>query len=312
MSLSFHQNLSHWLKQCLYYSEYLIAKSCINLLKTLSPEQASNFGGMICRTLGTKLPVSKTADRNLQLVMPDLSRQERQEIIAGVWENIGRTVGEFPHLSDLQHNTEQGAGWDITGEHHLIEQAKRKGPVLFVSGHLGNWEMLPPGVAKYGVPFSSFFRAASNPYVNELILQLRYQAMRQKIPMFAKGAKGAKQALRHLLQGKRLGVLSDQKMNDGIQVQFFGKPAMTSSAVANLALKLRCPIIPGYVKRLGPARLRIIVEAPIDYSDLTEHNIETIRILTQRINDKIEEWIRKQPEQWLWLHKRWPKEYYKP
>ncbi|MUH05497.1 lysophospholipid acyltransferase family protein [Commensalibacter melissae] len=312
LPLPSRQIISNWLKQCLYYGEYLIAEICINLLQKLSPEQASNLGGWICQKIGTKLPVSKIADRNLKFVMPDLSLQQRQKIIAGVWENLGRTVGEFPHLANLEQNTKQGAGWEIIGENYLIGQAKRKGPVLFVSGHLGNWEMLPPGVAQYGVPFSSFFRAASNPYVNELILQLRYQAMQQKIPMFAKGAKGAKQALRHLLQGKRLGVLSDQKMNDGIRVNFFGKPAMTSSAVASLALKLRCPIIPGYVKRLGPARLRIIVETPIDYSDLVENNIENVRILTQRINDKIEEWIRKQPEQWLWLHKRWPKEYYKP
>ncbi len=311
LSLPSCQLIYSQFKQSLYYGEYLIAKSCIRLLQTLSPEQASNLGGIICRTIGTKLPVSKIADKNLKLVMPNFSKEERKKIIADIWENLGRTVGEFPHLAYLEQDTEQGAGWEITGENYLIKQVKHKGPILFVSGHLGNWEMLPPGVAKYGVPFSSFFRAASNPYINKLILQLRYQAMQQKIPMFAKGAKGAKQALKHLLQGKRLGVLSDQKMNDGIQVNFFGKPAMTSSAIANLALKLRCPIIPGYVKRLGPARLRIIVEEPIDYSDLTVNNIKNIQILTQRINDKIEEWIKKQPEQWLWLHKRWPKEFYK-
>lgn len=305
------QNLSSLLKHGLYYGEYLIAKSCITLLRHLSPEQASNLGGMICRVIGTKLPVCKIADRNLSLFMPELTAKDRKKMIAKIWENLGRTVGEFPHISQLQQNTKTGAGWEIIGEKYLIEQAKHSGPVLFVSGHLGNWEMLPPGVAKYGVPFSSFFRAASNPFVNDLILDLRYQAMGQKIPMFAKGAKGAKKALKHLLQGKKLGVLSDQKMNDGIKVNFFGKPAMTSSAVANLALKLRCPIIPGYVQRLGPARLRIVVEAPIDYTALTDHNKKNVQILTQYLNDKIEGWIKQQPEQWLWLHKRWPKEYYK-
>lgn len=310
MSKFTQQTLSTFFKQSLYYGEYLIAKSCIALLQHLSPEQASTVGGIICRTIGTKLPVSKIADQNLQLAMPHLTMIERKHIIAKIWENLGRTVGEFPHIPHLQQNTSQGAGWEIIGEEYLTEQANRSGPVLFVSGHIGNWEMLPPGVAKYGVPFSSFFRAASNPFVNELILNLRYQAMGQTIPMFAKGAKGAKQALKHLLQGKRLGVLSDQKMNDGINVKFFGKPAMTSSAVASLALKLRCPIIPGYVQRLGPARLRIVVEPPLDYTMLTNHSRENVQILTQKINDILERWIKQQPEQWLWLHKRWPKEYY--
>lgn len=305
------KKIKPYLQSFLQYNEYILAKGCLSLLRSLSPERASNIGGYICRQIGTRLPVSKTADKNLQLVMPHLTVEERQKIIGGVWENLGRTVAEFPHLARLKHNTPDGPGWEVVGGEYLTEQSKKTGPVLFVSGHIGNWEMLPLGVGKYGTPFSSFFRAASNPYVNDLILQLRYEAMGQKIPMFAKGSKGARQALKHLLQGHRLGVLSDQKMNDGIKVQFFGKPAMTSSAVASLALKLKCPIIPGYVQRLGPARLRIVVEPPIDYSEFSENNLENIHHLTQVINDKLESWIKQNPDQWLWLHKRWPKEYYK-
>lgn len=311
MPILHSKKIKPYLQSFLQYNEYILAKGCLSLLRSLSPERASNIGGYICRQIGTKLPVSKTANKNLQLVIPHLTTQERQKIIGGVWENLGRTVAEFPHLSHLKHNTPHGPGWEVVGGEYLTEQSKKTGPVLFVSGHIGNWEMLPLGVGKYGTPFSSFFRAASNPYVNDLILQLRYEAMGQKIPMFAKGSKGARQALKHLLQGHRLGVLSDQKMNDGIEVQFFGKPAMTSSAVASLALKLKCPIIPGYVQRLGPARLRIVVEPPIDYSEFSENNLENIHHLTQVINDKLEGWIKQNPDQWLWLHKRWPKEYYK-
>ncbi|MDI2091262.1 lysophospholipid acyltransferase family protein [Commensalibacter oyaizuii] len=300
------QSFHHFLQ----YNEYILAKGCLSLLRCLSPEQSSNLGGILCKIIGTKLPVSRIADRNLQLAIPELTKAQRQHIISKVWENLGRTVGEFPHLATLTLNPPKGPGWEVVGSEYLIEQSKKSGPVLFVSGHIGNWEMLPPAVAKFGVPFSSFFRAASNPYVNDLILQLRYETMGYEVPMFPKGAKGARQALKHLLSGQRLGVLSDQKMNDGIKVQFFGKPAMTASAVASLALKLQCPIIPGYVKRIGPARLRMIVEPPIDYSEFSQNTPENIQKLTQIINDILEKWIRQQPEQWLWLHKRWPKELY--
>lgn len=288
------------------YIEYLLVKGIFAFLRKLSPECSSNLGGWVGRFLGPKLPVSKIAHQNLQLVMPELSEHKRNKIIRGMWDNLGRNIGEFPHLSKLKENTPIGPGWEVVGAQYLTEQEKHGGAVIFVSGHLGNWEMLPMGVARYGVPFSSFYRAANNKRVNKLILDLRAEAMGCSIPMFPKGAKGARQALKHLIQGGRLGVLSDQKMNDGIEVPFFGKPAMTSSAVASLALRLECPVIPGYVERLGPARLRIIVEPPIKYS-LNRNNNESITILTGIINNKIEGWIRKKPEIWLWIHKRWPK-----
>lgn len=294
----------------LYFIEYVLAKICIHFCRLLTPEQASNLGGWICRTIGPFLPQSEIADKNLLLAMPELSACERKLMIKKIWEHLGRIVCEFPHINQLQENTTEGAGWEIIGSNYLTEHAKKNGAVLFVSGHIGNWEMLPPGVARYGMPFSSFFRAASNPYVNQLILHLRYEAMGGEIPMFPKGATGARQALKHVLQGNRLGVLSDQKMNDGVELQFFGQPAMTSSAVASLALRLQCPIIPGYVERLGPARLRIVVEPPIDYTSFNQNKPENIRKLTQVINDTLEKWIRKNPEQWLWLHKRWPNKFY--
>ncbi|NHO19970.1 lysophospholipid acyltransferase family protein [Acetobacter oeni] len=287
--------------------EAALAGFALTLLRRLRPEKASDLGGAICRMAGPFLPASKVADRNLRLAMPELDAAARKKVIRGVWENLGRTVGEFPHIPTLVENAPFGPGYEVSGAEHLIAQAEHGGPVLFVSGHIGNWEMLPPGVAKYGVGFASFYRAAGNPLVDRMIRDLRNAAMETPLPLFAKGARGAREALAWVAKGNRLGMLVDQKMNDGIEARFFGHPAMTAPALAAMALKFRCPVIPGHVQRLGPARLRIVVEAPMLLPDSGNRQTD-VALLTQMINDRLENWIRICPESWLWLHRRWPKE----
>lgn len=291
--------------------EAAVARFLLGAFLKMGPVKASNFAGRVTRFVGPLLPVSKVADRNLQIAIPSLTRPQRKLIVKGVWENLGRTVGELPHLSRLQENTPSGPGFEVQGAEHLLEQARRGGSVLFVSGHIGNWEMLPPGVARHGTPFASFYRAAGNPLIDDMIRKLRDAAMAPTpMPLFAKGARGAREALVYVAKGGRLGMLVDQKMNDGVEARFFGQPAMTAPALAAMALRYRCPVIPGYVERLGPARLRIVVEPPMTLPDTgdKQHDLETF---VQMVNDRLESWIRRKPESWLWLHRRWPKALYR-
>ncbi|MFT9025178.1 lysophospholipid acyltransferase family protein [Acetobacter indonesiensis] len=291
--------------------EAALAKGLLAVFKKMGPVWASDFAGCASRFIGPLLPVSRIADKNLQLAMPELNATQRKRIVRGVWENLGRTVGELPHLSTLKENTHSGPGFEVVGAEYLEEQARNGGSVLFMSGHIGNWEMLPPGVARHGTPFASFYRAAANPLIDQMIRSLRDAAMQPTpTPLFAKGARGAREALAYVSKGGRLGMLVDQKMNDGVEASFFGRPAMTAPALAAMALRYRCPVIPGYVERLGPARLRIIVEAPLQLPD-TEDKKQDLTLLVQMINDRLEQWIRKKPESWLWLHRRWPKELYR-
>ncbi|MCC6103669.1 lysophospholipid acyltransferase family protein [Acetobacter sp.] len=291
--------------------EAAVARCLLGAFLKMGPVKASNFAGRVARFVGPLLPVSKVADRNLQIAMPSLTRPQRKRIVKGVWENLGRTVGELPHLSRLQENTPSGPGFEVQGVEHLLEQARRGGSVLFVSGHIGNWEMLPPGVARHGAPFASFYRAAGNPLIDDMIRKLRDAAMAPTpMPLFAKGARGAREALVYVAKGGRLGMLVDQKMNDGVEARFFGQPAMTAPALAAMALRYRCPVIPGYVERLGPARLRIVVEPPLILPD-TGDKQRDLETLVQMVNDRLESWIRRKPESWLWLHRRWPKALYR-
>ena len=293
----------------LYRAEAALVAALLALLGRLPPASASNLGGFIARLIGPWLPVSGVAHRNLRLALPELDARSHRRIVRGAWENLGRTVGELPHIASLRQNTPSGPGWEMVGEEHLRVLAARGGPAIFFSGHIANWEMMPPVLAAYGIVVSSMYRGAKNPYVDRILIGLRHRALGREVSMFPKGAAGARAALAHLNRGGFLGMLMDQKMNDGIKARLFGREAMTAPALAALALRMRCPVIPGHVERIGPARFRLVCEAPMELPDSGDRRAD-IAVVTQGVNDWLERWIRARPEEWLWLHRRWGKELY--
>ena len=290
----------------LHRVEGALARGALRLLRALGPVRASNLCGAVARAVGPLLPVSRVAHANLRAAMPELDAAARRRVVRGVWENLGRTVGELPHLAGLGPAA-AGPGWELAGAEALRPLLARDGPAILFSGHIGNWEALPVAAAAAGAPFHSMYRTIENREIDALLLDLRRRAMRYDVQMFPKGAAGAIQAMRHLRAGGRLGMLMDQKMNDGIPARFFGLPAMTAPALAVLALRLRCPVIPGWVERTGPARFRVTCEPPMTLPDSGDRDAD-IAALTQAMNDRLEAWIRAKPEGWLWLHRRWPKE----
>lgn len=288
----------------LWRLEAVLVRACLLLLHALGPVRASNFGGAVARAIGPRLPVSRVAHRNLRLTMPELNEAARRRILRGVWDNLGRTVAELPHLADLKR-TADGPGWEMPDEAIMREVAVRGGPGIFFSGHIGNWEMLPPVVAAFGMMMSSVYRAPQNPFIDRMVGRLRMAALGEDVPMFPKGAAVGRAAFQYLARGGWLGLLMDQKLNDGIAVPLFGRPAMTSPALAALALRFRCPVVPGHVERIGPARFRMIPEPPLMLPETGDREAD-IASLTRQVNECLERWIRARPESWLWLHRRWP------
>ncbi len=276
-------------------------------LRALGPVAASDAAAAVARGIGPLLPVSRVADANLRLALPELDAPARARVVRGVWDNLGRTIGELANLDRLRRSAE-GPGWEIAGEAPVQAIVAAGGPAVIVSGHLANWELLTPVGAQCGLRVGGFYRAAGNPYVDRIIGAYRSRAM-PGVPLFAKGAAGGRAAFAHLKSGGVLGILADQKLNDGIAATLFGHRAMTAQAAATFALRFRCPLLPAYVVRLGPARLRIVVEPPLTLPDSGDRDAD-ILALTEAINRRLESWVRERPESWLWLHLRWPKEMY--
>ncbi|MCX5615835.1 lauroyl acyltransferase [Bombella sp. TMW 2.2559] len=294
-----------------HHLEAWVLQGCLWCAGKLPASLSSRMGGAIARHIGVFLPSSRIADLNLQRAFPALSKQDRQRIIQGCWNNIGSTLAELPHLPALPSHPKNGPGWHVLNE-DLLHQARQSGrPVIFFSGHLGNWELMPLIVARYGLGFSPFYRAPNNPLVDQLLCTIRRKIAGVPMSFFPKGRQGARDAVRHLARGGHLGVLGDQKMNDGIEVSFFGYPTMTAPAAAALALRFNALIVTGYVWREGPARLVLDVTTCIDPQEMTSSSRhEMIHCLTQKLSDELEGWITKRPENWLWLHRRWEKPYY--
>jgi KDO2-lipid IV(A) lauroyltransferase len=281
-------------------------RALARILGALPADTASDVAGAAASAIGPLLPVSSVAQANLRAAMPELDAAARRRVVRGVWNSLGRTAGEFPHVGRLPRGSASGPGWELEGEDIVAELARRGGPAIFFSGHIGNWEILPVAAAASGVTCASLYRGAQNAAVDALIRQIRETAAGQRLLYFRKGAKGARQTLAHLARGGYLAALVDQKMNDGIESRLFGLPAMTAPAAASLALHFRCPLVPAICRRVGPARLRLTVEPPLTLPDSTDR-VRNVQDLTQTVNDVLERWIRAEPESWLWLHRRWPK-----
>ncbi|KIL97566.1 Lipid A biosynthesis lauroyl acyltransferase [Paramagnetospirillum magnetotacticum MS-1] len=278
--------------------EALGARAIWALFAALPLDAASGLGGWLGRSIGPLLGgVNRTARKNLKSAFPEKSDAEIKAIIRAMWDNIGRVAGEFPHLHQIATQRVELVGTEYID---LLRDDGRPG--IFISGHVGNWEINGAVAALHGLPLHLVYRAANNPYVEEL-----YRKGRASVAttMIQKGPEGARQALITLKKGGHLGMLVDQKMNDGVPVPFFGRDAMTAPAQAAFATKFKCPLVPARVERLGGAHFRVTVYAPMDFPH-TSDNHEDNRLLLVRINALLEEWIRERPDQWLWVHRRWP------
>lgn len=287
-------------KELAFRCEAIIVWIVFKVFALLPLDAASAVGGWIGRTIGYRLSVTRHARRNLRRFFPDWSDAEREAVIVRMWDNIGRTAGEYPHIPELTYGP--GCRVEIEGMEHFAALRDDGKPGLFFSGHFGNWEILGPFAAHHGIPLHLIYRAATNPYVNWVFTQGRANAGVELIP---KGAAGARKALEKLRNGEHIGMLVDQKMNDGIPAPFFGAEAMTAPALATFSLKYKCPVVPAHIIRRKGARFRIIFDPPMLFENHGDRHADILAAMTE-VNGFLERWIRERPDHWLWLHKRWP------
>lgn len=281
--------------------EYAAALALVGFFRLIGLDAASALAGGFCRHVGPLIrPLSRRAEDNLRTVFPDWSERQVRETAAGVWDNLGRTAAEFAHLGGLR----PGARVEVVGAERLAAIAAGEGPVIFVSGHFANWEAMSIAFHDAGVDYGVVYRAANNPLVDELIINARAKVMsRRQIP---KGKRGARALVETLSAGRSLAMLVDQKLNDGIEAPFMGRPAMTAPTPARLSLKFSVPVMPVSIERLKGAHFRIVAHPPLAFAPSGDTEADVLA-LTTRINEALERDIRARPAQWLWLHRRWPK-----
>ena len=260
---------------------------------------ASALGGALARRIGPFLGISKRARLNLRRAFPELSETEIAGVVAGMWDNLGRVAAEYPHLQKIRV-FEPGGRVETRGLDHVDRAVRAGRRMIIFSGHIANWEIAALAAVQYGISVAQIYRAANNRLVDRMITRFRGDAG-ELIP---KGSVAARRAIATLRRGAHLTMLVDQKMNDGIPVRFFGRPAMTAPALAALALRFDCDVLPVRVERLGGAHFRLTVSPPLPLPRSGNSHADAAALMAQ-VNAILETWIRDRPEQWFWVHRRW-------
>jgi KDO2-lipid IV(A) lauroyltransferase len=271
------------------------------LFSVIGLEAASKLGGWIGRNLLSLLPPDRVARANLAAAFPEKTLEERNQIRRTMWDNLGRVVGEYPHLARFSPKGEDPRITYNLPTGTTLDSLKRQ-PLIFVSAHLANWEMLPILASQLGFDGAALVRPPNNPYVADWVA--RQRRINGPDTMIAKH-NAARPMMAQLRGGKMLCMLVDQKLREGIAAPFFGRDAMTTPAPAALALKTGARIVMAANRRVGGPRFHVTVQPELEFTPSGDEPADVIR-LTAVITARIEEIVRADPGQWLWIHNRWP------
>lgn len=281
------------------FIEYFVVKFFFLLFKLLGLRVSSFIGGIILFTYGLFSKRNIIARKNLLKAFPKISEKENKRIIKEMWFHFGRVIGEYPNLNKIKIGHNQSI--IVENKENLIDPLKKYSNCLFFSAHIGNWELTSHLLTQNGFKIHFIYRAPNNEFVDKLLRKIRIE---YGVGLIKKGNQGAKECLKILKnKGGHLGMLIDQKMNDGITTKFFTKSVKSPSAIAKLALKFNCPIIPAVCFREKSTNFRISYFKPITPSQIKKIGNE--REIMDYLNKYVEQWVKKSPEQWIWFHNRW-------
>ncbi len=289
--------MKNFLKKLKYIFEYIIFYSAQKILLLFGFETAANICSCLARKIGPYLKVSNVARNNLRKI---LGSHNQEQILDEVWDNFGRFIGEFPYINKLSiKEIEQRI--NIEGIEHLTEFNLKNQPFLVFTGHFSNWDFILKLISKLYPKFGIVYRKTNNPYVNQALIDSRTE---DNIHLIAKGPSGVKDLIKAIKNDYSIAMLVDQKMNDGIEVPFFGFPAMTSYAIAKFALQYNYPIVPVQNIRQKRGKFKVIIHPPLKYEKTNDKEQDYYNIML-KINQILESWIRQNPGQWFWFHNRW-------
>lgn len=294
LSIPFGQKLRYGAEAALFFA-------FMALFRIIGLETASRLGGWIGRNIFSWLPPDGIARANLAAAFPEKTPAERNAIRRAMWDNLGRVVGEYPHLGRFSPKGEDPR-ISYSFPPGVTLESFTSQPLMFLSGHFANWEMMPILARQVGLDAAAVVRPPNNTYIADWVA--RQRRINGPATLIAKH-NAARPMLAQLRGGKMLCMLVDQKLREGIAVPFFGRDAMTTPAPAALALKTGARIVFAANRRLPGARFHVTVLPPLDFVPSGDE-ARDIPALTAAITARIEEMVRDNPGQWLWIHQRWP------
>ena len=285
-----------------YFFEFTIIISLFCIFKIIGLRNASNLGSILGKSIGPIFRPKNITKQNIKIGLGEIDVRKEQEIINGMWSNIGRTFAEYVFLKDFKFNRTALNHIKINGSNHLDNIKKSKKSVIFYSGHFANFELMAMELDKFGIKTAAIYRPLNNFFLNPIMeyLRMKYICPNQ-IP---KGRMGMREIIGRVKDGYSIALMVDQRVGEGLRIPFFNKPAHTTTIPAQLALKYNCRLVPIFLERKEGINFEMTVHEPYEIQK-TENADQDTKNITLKINQIIEKMIIKNPTQWLWSHNRW-------
>ena len=280
-----------------YLLQYILIKLFFFICKIIGYKKASNLGELIGKKVGPKFKSKKIIERNINLILPDIKNERVDEIIQKMWGNYGRILSEYVFMKDFRNGSLKDY-INIKGLEYLNEIKNKNIPVVFVSGHFNNFELMAMQIEKNGIQLGAIYRPLNNFFLNSTMENIRKNFICNK--QIKKGLSGIREILNLFKKNTSIALMIDQRVTEGIKSNFFRQKAFTTTIPAQLVKKFGCPIISIYIERVNKHKFEMVINKPIYFS-----KDESLEYITQQLNYLLEKMILKKPEQWILTHNRW-------
>ena len=284
------------MKKIIYFIEFLLVEFLFIICKVIGYKSASNLGFFIGKNFGNLFRKRKSIIENLHKSKIVINISDNQ-FVNNILGNYGRILAEYPFLKDFRKNKlEQFI--KIDGIENLDKIKNNKKPVVFISGHFNNFELMAMQIEKHGINLAAIYRPLNNIFLNKIMVYLRKNYICKN--QLVKGIGGVRDSFKLFKEGVSLALMIDQRLTEGIKVDFFGKNAATTTLPAQFVKKFNAEIIPVHIFRDKNFKFKMKINRPLNFDE--NENLESI---TSKLNKWIEKEIVKHPEQWIWSHNRW-------
>ena len=286
------------MKKIKYFLQFLGIISLFIIFKIIGLTLSRIFSGYLLSLLGPLFRSKKIIHSNLITAFPELSESERKKIIKNMWFNYGQILAEYMFIKDFRKNSNYSKKIIIENFDELKNVNLDLKPVIFISGHFNNFELMAMQIEKLGVDLATVYRPLNNFFLNSIMEKIRQKHICKK--QVKKGVSGTKKLLEHFKNGTSIALMIDQRVSQGIRCNFFNREALTTTIPAQFVKKYQAKIIPVHIERSRNNLFKLKFQKAINFSD-----DEDIKSITLRLNNILENMIIKNPDQWIWSHNRW-------
>ena len=285
------------MKSIKYFFQFIFISFLFIIFWFLGLKISTNFASLLFKIIGPLFRSKQLIEKNIQKAFPDINKNDLDKIVTNMWGNYGRILAEYIFLKEYRKPNSR-KNFEIIGQEILDEIKKSKKPVIFISGHFNNFELMAMHIEKSGIDVAAIYRPLNNKFLNRIMERIRKKYICKN--QIKKGFAGTRQLLSYFKKGHSIALMIDQRVSQGIKSNFFKHDAYTTTIPAQFVKKFNCKIVPIYIERTGNNNFKLTISAPIEYSK--DYSIEDI---TLNLNHYLEKMILKNPTQWIWSHNRW-------